>query len=226
MTYTRLWRAFGGGIARTTKKFNGGTWSVMCGNKVEGNMRFRDVTAINKALLAKNVWHAIRFFESLVNRVLTESYFPDGNILNTWCSSHASGILREFVWEKEIITTGLRWHIGNGNVGYHVRQVDFKTYTLFPHRPPSLPKGMKVFEQKLASSDWDMNLINVMFIKEDGEAIIRIPCSVRDVPDTLIWNFSTNGKYSVQSGYSVVMNPVDQPSTSSRSDGREWWAKM
>ena len=111
--------------------------------------------------------------DSLVNLVLKDTY-----------------IWRGFVWGKEIITKGSRWQIDNG------KSVDIMQDQRIPRSrlfslidSPSLPECIKVFDFKLASGEWNVNLIGVMLIKKYAEAIIQIPCTVREVPNSLIWHF-------------------------------------
>ena len=47
-------------------------------------------------------------------------------------------------------------------------------------------------------------LIREMFSRDDAEAIIRIPLSKRDVPDSIVWLPNKDGVYSVKSGYGIA----------------------
>ena len=48
------------------------------------------------------------------------------------------------------------------------------------------------------------------FIKDDAEAILRIPLSHRAVVDSIIWLPNKNGGYSVKSGYHVTKQILRQ----------------
>ena len=47
-------------------------------------------------------------------------------------------------------------------------------------------------------------LIREMFSRDDAEAIIRIPLSKRDVPDSIVWLPNKDEVYSVKSGYGIA----------------------
>ena len=47
-------------------------------------------------------------------------------------------------------------------------------------------------------------MIREKFSRDDMEAIIRIPLSRRDVPDTIVWLPNKDGVYSVRSGYGIA----------------------
>ena len=48
---------------------------------------------------------------------------------------------------------------------------------------------------------WDRGLIGVKFHKEDAEAILRIPLSSRNIPDSIVWLPNKDREYLVKSGY-------------------------
>jgi len=47
-------------------------------------------------------------------------------------------------------------------------------------------------------------LIREMFSRDDAKAIIRIPLSKRDVPDSIVWLPNKDRVYSVKSGYGIA----------------------
>ena len=47
-------------------------------------------------------------------------------------------------------------------------------------------------------------MIREKFSRDDTEAIIRIPLSRRDVPDTVVWLPNKDGVYSVRLGYGIA----------------------
>ena len=51
---------------------------------------------------------------------------------------------------------------------------------------------------------WDRDLIERRFHHKDADAILRIPLSRRQTNDTLFWLHSTEGEYSVKTGYHLA----------------------
>ena len=67
---------------------------------------------------------------------------------------------------------------------------------------PNIEEEMTVAELiDLESRGWDRELIWQNFHHEDAEAILRVPLSFRDIPDTVVWSDEKSGEYSVKSGY-------------------------
>ena len=52
--------------------------------------------------------------------------------------------------------------------------------------------------------EWDWGLIREKFFGDDEEAILHIPLSKRDVPDTIVWLPNKDGIYSVKSRYYIA----------------------
>jgi len=56
-------------------------WKEIIKNKMDEGLKFRDMRIMNEALLAKQVWRAIRNPEVLWVRVLQAKYFPESSII-------------------------------------------------------------------------------------------------------------------------------------------------
>ena len=65
--------------------------------------------------------------------------------------------------------------------------------------------------------EWDRELIEARFHREDAEAILRLPLSRRHASDLLIWLHTKNGEYSVRSGYHVAKELSRQGSNKGES---------
>ena len=76
------------------KKIHWCKWSELTRHKSDGGLGFRDIGVFNQALLAKSVWNIFRRPDSLVGKVLCQSYYPNGDILNATCGSAGSYIWR------------------------------------------------------------------------------------------------------------------------------------
>lgn len=76
-------------------------------------------------------------------------------------------------------------------------------------------------------SGWDLTQIADIFLPIDRELIRRIPLSLWPRPDhVLVWHFSSNGSYSVKSGYHFEMKDREAASSSNRLGEAEWWRKL
>ncbi|KAL0331598.1 UNVERIFIED_CONTAM: hypothetical protein Sangu_1705300 [Sesamum angustifolium] len=65
------------------------------------------------------------------------------------------------------------------------------------------------------SRDWNVSLIQEVFWPQDSEVILSIPISVAGDEDLLIWHYSRNSIFSVQSAYHLACSLDDRPCSSS-----------
>lgn len=56
-------------------------WDDLCKPKFQGGLGFRNLTAFNKSLLAKQVWRIINYPNSLMARVLKGKYFKNSDVM-------------------------------------------------------------------------------------------------------------------------------------------------
>ena len=78
-------------------------------------MGFRDFQKFNNALLAKQVWHFIHHRDSLLFKVFSAKYFPNGNILEASVHPRCSYAWRSILQARGVIEKGAIWRVGNGN---------------------------------------------------------------------------------------------------------------
>ena len=65
-----------------SKKIHWVKWSSLCFSKSIGGMGFRDLQKFNNAMLVKQVWCNIHQKETLLFKVFTAKYFPNGCVLD------------------------------------------------------------------------------------------------------------------------------------------------
>lgn len=87
----------------------------LCKPKLQGGMSFRNMSAFNKALLAKQVWRLIHNPNSLLARVLKSKYFRDKDIMDAELGHNPSFVWRSLMWSRELIQKKLCWRVGDGN---------------------------------------------------------------------------------------------------------------
>lgn len=54
--------------------------------------------------------------------------------------------------------------------------------------------------------EWDGSKLETIFAAEVVDQIKDIPLSIRDIPDELYWRHTTDGSYTVKSGYWLGFN--------------------
>uniref|UniRef100_A0A2N9FT78 Uncharacterized protein n=1 Tax=Fagus sylvatica TaxID=28930 RepID=A0A2N9FT78_FAGSY len=161
--------------------------------------------------------------ESLLFKVFSPKFFPSGNILDASEKTRGSFAWRSIMQAKKLILAGTSWRVGNG------QKIPIKDSKWLPeegHRKvispvPDFPHDAKVADLiKGSPPEWDTEKIRGSFLPYDADAILQIPLSYRSPPDKLIWHAIKNGKFSVRSGYHLLLQE-EQNSNPGSSQDRE-----
>ena len=65
-------------------------------------------------MLAKQVWHFIHNKDTLMYKVFSAKYFPNGSILDAPVHSKSSYAWKSILQAREVIHKGAIWRIENG----------------------------------------------------------------------------------------------------------------
>lgn len=82
-------------------------WKSLIKPKNKGGLGFRDLTILNKALLAKQVWRFIVNPNSLTAKVFKAWYYTHMNVMEAPLGSNPSYIWRSMCWSRDILHNGL-----------------------------------------------------------------------------------------------------------------------
>ena len=173
-----------------------------------GGLGFRELQKFNIALLAKQFWRLMNCKDSLLFKVFSPKFFPTGNILEASEKTRGSFAWRSIMQAKDLILAGSSWRVGNG------QKIPIRNSNWLPeegHRRiisplSNIPPDSRVSELIMgAPPEWDCEKIQAAFLPYDTDAILQIPLSSRSPPDKLIWHATKNGKYSVRSGYHLLL---------------------
>ncbi|KAL0404442.1 UNVERIFIED_CONTAM: hypothetical protein Sradi_2085000 [Sesamum radiatum] len=182
----------------------------------------------NLALLSKQAWRLVTRPQGLVNLVLRNKYFPNGDFFNAQCGSNPSFIWRSILASRTLLTAGIRWEVGDENLikvegdPWLPRPPTFRLIS----RPKSLLGNASVSRLLGADRNWNQVLINEEFDHIDAECILQIVPRTAPSPDAQIWHFGTKGKFSVSSAYGVFQNSVVGASSSTKrmnAGGKGHW---
>ena len=91
------------------------SWKKMCKSKLNGGVGFRNLQAVNLAMLAKQGWRLISNPNSLVAQIYKARYYPHGDIFRAKLGSSPSDAWRSILNWLEVVKRGTRWRVGNGN---------------------------------------------------------------------------------------------------------------
>ncbi|CAN1158209.1 Putative ribonuclease H protein At1g65750 [Linum perenne] len=178
-------------------------------------------------MLGKQGWRLLSNPDTLVSRVFKARYFPGGDFLTAPCPNGSSPIWQSIHATQGIVRRGYRWRIGDGtaiNVWNSPWLRSDDNFFLETPRATDLidlrvcdlfVPGLKI---------WDVEMIQYLFSARDASAILNIPLTPSNGPDSRIWHFSRKGEYTVRSSYRVIMERL-APRTHLFTPGpwRELW---
>ncbi|KAK3226112.1 hypothetical protein Dsin_005974 [Dipteronia sinensis] len=77
-----------------------------------------------------------------------------------------------------------------------------------------------------SGQQWNIEILNQVFLEVDKEAILKIPLSYKRKPDKLIWHYDKRGIYRVKSGYQVALRNKVRDLSSGSSVDSGWWIAL
>ena len=224
-------RRFWWGQNTDKRKIHWLRWEKLCFSKGEGGLGFRDIQKFNIALLAKQFWRLMHCRSSLFFKVFNAKFFPDGNIMEASTKTKGSFAWRSILKAKELIQSGLSWRVGDGTKipikGSNWLLDEGHRRVLSPLT--NVPHDARVAELIQGSTPtWNVHKVQNLFLPYDAEAILKIPLSRRIQADKLFWYATRDGKYSVRSGYKLLLQ---ESRASQLGSSRQWepdplWKKI
>ncbi|KAL6133592.1 hypothetical protein ACLB2K_065827 [Fragaria x ananassa] len=203
----RVMAEFWWGDSEKGRKIHWLAWEKMCAPKEDGGLGFRDMELFNQALLAKQGWRILNQPDSLVYSTLKAKYFPSSSFLSTSAKNGDSYAWRSLMKGKELLLKGVRYQISTGeNVSVWDDPWIPRPHTFKPYS--GVMEGLE--ELKVVdlidpdSLEWMVDLLEELFFDDEVDMIKKIPLSVRNPPDRLVWHFDKHGSYTVKSGYHVA----------------------
>ena len=189
---TSMVRSFWWGQHNGKNKIAWTSWDKICAPKIEGSLGFRDRKAFNLALLAKQGWHLRTNTSSLVHRVFKARYFPEKDFLSVDLGPRPSYAWRSIIVAQRIVQHGYRWQVGDGNsikLWFDKWLPTCSTFKVSTH-----PHALHV-DSHVSSP-----------IDNDAKVILSVPLSTRRPPDHIIWAFTPNRRFKVNSAYKVALS--------------------
>ncbi|KAJ0075170.1 hypothetical protein Patl1_34400 [Pistacia atlantica] len=197
-------------------------------SKNDGGLGFKDFELFNLAMLAKQGWRLLHYPNSLAARVLSAKYYPDGNFLEANVKRSSCFIWRSVMAARSVLESGLMWRIGDGSKvkiwqdKWLPSASSFKIQSQCLDMDPEAKVATLIDPQ---SKSWKLDLLKDLFSESEVDIICRIPISIFNRPDKIVWRCAKNGLFSVKSAYHLqVESQISSrgQSSSAANDNKKW----
>ncbi|XP_042962496.1 uncharacterized protein LOC122296768 [Carya illinoinensis] len=192
------------GYNEDTSKIQWVSWNQLSNSKDHGGLGFRDFRSFNISLLSKQGWRIQQNPSSLVARIFKQKYFGQSDLLEAKLGSRPSLAWRGVYAGLEVLREGLIWRIGTGS---GVNIWTDRWIPSLPNHKVSTPREPDCWCDLVSDlidptlRVWKDSLLEELFSPQEREAIKAIPISPVDREDRMVWLHSSNGQFSVKSGY-------------------------
>ncbi|KAM1949581.1 hypothetical protein ACFX15_009620 [Malus domestica] len=214
------------------KKMHWCSWERLCNPKMEGGLGFRFLYAFNLGMLAKQGWRLLSNPQSLVATVLKAKYFPTSSFMEAPLKPGASYVWKSIYTARNVLSLGLRWQVGTGH-SIRIWEDPWIPIPLRfrPYSPKPVGCTLTMVNELIdhVAKCWKIDVLQSLFSAEEVNLIRKIPLSVRNSPDHLLWHHERHGRFTVRSAYHVARNwlqPTNCGASSSNGDGAKVWAKV
>lgn len=181
------------------------SWQRLAVSKQRGGLGFRNLQDFNQALLANQVWKISQRPSSLVYRVLKHRYFKNTTIWKAKRGSQSSYGWQSLIYGRDLLEQGMQHRVGNGDT---IKISD----KWLPSNPPRAPKLLSYTHPNLqvktlinqTSNQWDVEVIRDLIEHSDIPIIQKSYLPPTPVSDGIIWPYTSDGNYTVKSGYHYI----------------------
>uniref|UniRef100_A0A803Q6R3 Reverse transcriptase domain-containing protein n=1 Tax=Cannabis sativa TaxID=3483 RepID=A0A803Q6R3_CANSA len=192
------------------------SWADCCQPKRNGGLGFRKFKDVNMALLAKMAWYLLEGENSSkawVN-ILTTKYCKVQDFWSVEANQNDSKVWRGILMNRDLCVKNTGFLVGDG-------KIDIWTKPWVPRYSPEEVRQAFSYNVTHAftsvadlfipgTQSWNVQLIRQCFSSEVAEAILKIR-PMYGSRDTMFWQGSTNGRFSVKSAYWGAQNHRFQP---------------
>ena len=158
-------------------------------------MGFRDIQKFNNALLAKQLWWLLHHKDTLLYKVFSAKYFPNGSILDAPIHPKCSYAWRNILQAHEVINKRAIWLVENGHMidVWNHRWLFDPNYSknVSPRASSTVNRVSDLFYTN--TRIWDPGRLKSNFYRWEAEMVSKIHVSEAWANDILIWPLTSNG---------------------------------
>jgi hypothetical protein len=219
------------GSTTDQRKIHWVNWHKLCNHKKKGGLGFKNLSAFNEALLAKQGWRLINQPNSLVAQVLKAKYYPKDHFLKARPKQQMSYTWRNILKASWVLKKGCYWSIGDGNTTNIWEDNWIHQHgnsTTWSNKPEGTTYTMVKDILNNTNNGWNETLINQLFLPYEAQQILNIPLLDSAHEDTITWDGTPDGNYSVKSGYQAIMQwkESNQNTASTSNQSSRLWDRI
>ncbi|XP_018474082.1 uncharacterized protein LOC108845359 [Raphanus sativus] len=198
-------------------------WTKLTDHKALGGLGFREIQGFNQALLSKISWRILTKPDCLLARVLTGKYCRNKSFLEATAPQSCSHGWRGILHGRDLLKANLEKIIGNGR-STKVWQESWVSLTqkTIPYGPFTEDSGdLRVSDLLTDDMRWNIKRVEEI-LPELSSLILSLQPSQSGAEDSYVWYPTSNGVYTVKSGYNSLRgDKMSLPTTTLPGTNRE-----
>lgn len=187
------------------------SWEKMTTRKEDGGLGFRDLYSFNLLLLGKQGWKFLSSPDALMARVFKAKYYPRRDFLQSELGSNPCHCWRSIWSSRVILNEGYRWQIGDGSTIPILGQPWLRCEGELCIPQVSYPALHDHTVKDLfypTTRTWNHELVHTLFPPHVARDILYTPVLQVNVGDKQLWRFTSDGAYTVKSGYRIYCDAI------------------
>ncbi|KAK9988680.1 hypothetical protein SO802_028919 [Lithocarpus litseifolius] len=160
---------------------------------------------------AKQVWRLIHQKETLLFKVFSAKYFPNGCVLDAPIHPKCFYAWRSILQARDVINKGAIWRVGNGELidiwGHRWLPDLTHGKIISPRANTSVARICELFVPN--TKIWVLGKLALCFLPWEVEIVSQIQVCADGKENVLIWPLTADGGYSVRSAYHLLVVAED-----------------
>lgn len=193
-------------------------WNSLTKSKRYGGLGFRDLHAMNVALVAKQVWRLEHNQQSLWGKLIKNIYYPNCSIWEAKKKRLASWGWQSILQGRDFINMHKGWLIKDGVKARVFNDKWIQDGSRVWSDSNSLIQLPVSYLLTDDGRDWDVRKLVEILPREVTRKVAATQINHHLPYDTPMWPFTKNGVYTVKTGYHLAWNDLKGASLPSSSD--------
>lgn len=182
-------------------------WDSVTTPKGMGGLGLRHLKEVNKALVMKTMWKLATGANMLWAHLMQAKYYPRGALWSTQRRTNCSKLWKQLMDLRSVLINHICWKVGSGE------QISLYSQPWFPGWTGLKATNKRQREATVASllnpgmRSWNFAALQEVF-GYNGALLIATMETIRPspnpTPDTLIFRYAKNGRFSVKKAYQLL----------------------